>query len=228
MSEQQLAGLIRSGKPSPAITILSNYSGHLHEAGNTMPAANEENILSAGTMEELPVKEGMYVQQGQNIFQIFNTENIWVLLNIFPEAQSLVKPGDKVVITPETDTAMKLKGKIDFFEPLYRTESKTLTARVYLNNSMGMVPIGSQVRARIYAGEEITNWLPKDAILSLGLNKIVFLKTRGGFQAHKVETGFIDQDRVQIISGLEATDSVAANGQFLADSESFISIKKQK
>jgi Cu(I)/Ag(I) efflux system membrane fusion protein len=228
MNEEQLSRLIRSGKSAPSITIYSNYSGHLHEAGNTMPAANEENIMSAGTMEELPVKEGMYVQQGQNIFQIFNTDNIWVLLNIFPEAASMVKPGDKVLITPETDTTMKLNGKIDFLEPIYRTDSKTITARVYLNNSMGMIPIGSQVRARIFTRKEISNWLPKDAVLSLGLNKIVFLKTRGGFQAHAVETGLIYQDRVQIISGLDATDSVAANGQFLADSESFISIKKQQ
>ncbi len=38
-------------------------------------------------MEELPIKEGMYVEKGQNIFQLFNTDNIWVLLNIFPESQ---------------------------------------------------------------------------------------------------------------------------------------------
>jgi membrane fusion protein, copper/silver efflux system len=228
MNEEQLTRLIRSGKASPSITIYSNYSGHLHEAGNTMPATNEEKIMSAGTMEELPVKEGMSVSQGQNIFQIFNTDNIWVLLNIFPEAQSMVKPGDPVIITPETDTSMKLGGKIDFIEPLYRAESKTITARVYLNNSKGMIPIGSQVRARIFTGMKITDWLPKEAVLSLGLNKIVFLKKRGGFQAHPVETGFTYQNQVQIISGLDATDSVAANGQYLADSESFISIKKQK
>jgi Cu(I)/Ag(I) efflux system membrane fusion protein len=140
----------------------------------------------------------------------------------------MVKAGDKVLITPETDTSMKLKGKIDFLEPVYRADSKTITARIYLNNSSGMIPIGSQVRARIFTGNEITNWLPKEAVLSLGLNKIVFLKTRGGFQAHAVETGLNYQDRVQIISGLNETDSVAANGQFLADSESFISIKKQQ
>ena len=178
-------------------------------------------------MEELPVKEGMYVQQGQNIFQIFNTDNIWVLLNIFPESQAMVKPGDPVKITPETDPTMKLNGKIDFIEPVYRRGSKTITARVYLKNSMGMIPIGSQVRARIFTEKEITNWLPKEAVLSLGLNKIVFLKTRGGFQAHAVETGFSYKDQVQIISGLNETDSVAANGQYLADSESFIKVKKQ-
>ena len=228
MSEEQLSKVISSDKPSSTVTIYSNYSGHLHEAGNTMPVSNgnETKTDVSTTMEELPVKEGMYVQQGQNIFQIFNTDNIWVLLNIFPESQAIVKPGNPVEISPETNPSLSLKGQINFIEPVYRTESKTLTARVYLKNTMGMIPIGAQVRARIFTGKEQTNWLPKNAVLSLGIDKVVFLKTPGGFQVHKVETGISYQDLIQIVSGLNETDSVAANGQYLADSESLIKIKK--
>jgi Cu(I)/Ag(I) efflux system membrane fusion protein len=91
---------------------------------------------------------------------------------------------------------------------------------------MGMMAIGSQVRARIFTAKKLANWLPKDAVLSLGLDKVVFLKTSGGFQAHSVVTGLSYKDQIQIISGLNETDSVAANGQYLADSESFIKIKK--
>lgn len=228
MSEEQLNKVVSTNKPSSVVTIFSNYSGHLHEAGNTMPVGTntetKSDVLAA--MEELPVKEGMYVQQGQNIFQIFNTDNIWVLLNIFPESQAIVKVGNPVEISPETNPSANLNGQIDFIEPVYRTESKTLTARVYLKNSMGMIPIGAQVRARIFTGKELTNWLPKEAVLSLGIDKVVFLKTGGGFQAHKVETGGSYEDMVQIVSGLKETDSVAANGQYLADSESFIKIKQ--
>ncbi len=228
MSEEQLIKVIVSNKPSSTITVYSNYSGHLHEAGNSMPVinTNEQKTEVTVTMEELPIKEGMYVQQGQNIFQIFNTDNIWVLLNIFPESQSIVKIGNPVKIVPETNPTMSLSGKIDFIEPIFRPESRTLTARVYLKNSMGMIPIGSQVRAQIFTEKELQNWLPKDAVLSLGMDKVVFLKTPGGFQAHKVQTGLIYENQIQILSGLNATDSVAANGQFLADSESFIRLKK--
>jgi membrane fusion protein, copper/silver efflux system len=228
ISEEQLNKVIRSNKASPTITVYSNYSGHLHEAGNSMPVSNsnEEKKDVSETMEELPVKEGMYVQQGQNIFQIFNTDNIWVLLNIFPESQSIVKIGNPVMIIPETNSSMSLQGKINFIEPVYRRESKTLTARVYLENPTGMIPIGSQVRARIFTGKELTNWLPTSAVLSLGIDKIVFLKTTGGFQAHKVKTGLSYTDRIQIISGLNQTDSIAANAQYLEDSESFIKAKQ--
>jgi membrane fusion protein, copper/silver efflux system len=228
MSEDQLNKVISSNKPSATITVYSNYSGHLHEAGNSMPVITRtiEKTDASASMEELPVKEGTYVQQGQNIFQLFNTDNVWVLLNIFPESQAIVKVGDPVKIIPETNPTMSLNGKIDFIEPVYRPDSKTLTARVYLKNSMGTMSIGSQVRARIFTAKVLTSWLPKDAVLFLGVDKVVFLKTSGGFLAHKVVTGLIYKDQIQIVSGLNETDSVAANGQFLADSESFIKIKK--
>jgi len=228
MSEDQLNQVISTNKPSTTIAIYSNYSGHLHEAGNSMPVSNfsQEKNNSSLSMDELPVKEGMYVEKGQNIFQLFNTDNIWVILNIFPESQGIIKVGNRVTIIPEANPTMILNGKIDFIEPVYRPENKTLTARVYLKNSMGIVPIGSQVHAQIFTGKELTSWLPNDAVLSLGMDKVVFLKSNGGFQAHKVITGLSEKGQVQIVSGLKETDSVAANAQYLADSESFIKIKQ--
>ena len=93
-----------------------------------MPLSNSGETKTDGTalMEELSVKEGMYVEKGQNIFQLFNTDNIWVLLNIFPESQGIVNIGDPVKITPETNPKMSLNGKIDFIEPVFRPEARHL------------------------------------------------------------------------------------------------------
>jgi Cu(I)/Ag(I) efflux system membrane fusion protein len=57
------------------------------------------------------------------------------------------------------------------------------------------------------------------------MDKVVFSKTDGGFKAIKVSTGIVHEKYIQIISGLATTDSVAANAQYLMDSESFIKIK---
>ena len=229
ISERQLRQIISTGKPSFTIAVYSNYSGHIHEAGNTMPGAgnNEQKMDISRVTEELPVKEGMYVEKGQIIFQIFNVDQSWALLSIFPEYQSLVEVGDAVRVIPETVPASNFRAKIDFIEPFYRKENKTFTARVYFNNSKLEIPVGSQVRATIFTGTIRTDWLPKDAVLSLGMDKIVFIKAEGGFKVHKVETGLVYKARVQILSGLTQTDSVAANAQFLTDSESFIKINDQ-
>jgi Cu(I)/Ag(I) efflux system membrane fusion protein len=226
VSESQLEQITRSQKPSLSIAVYSDYNGHIHEAGE-MPKTGIQGIKMdiSTTTEELPIKEGMYVQKGQTIFQVFNTDRSWAILNIFPEYQALVKVGDPVRVVPETAPMKNFRAKIDFIEPFFRKESKTLTARVYFDNRQLQIPIGSQVRSTIFVNAKEANWLPKDAVLSLGVGHIVFIKTGGGFKAHQVETGLSYKDQVQIISGIKLTDSVAANAQFLTDSEGFIKIK---
>jgi Cu(I)/Ag(I) efflux system membrane fusion protein len=223
MSEGQLQEVISTGKMSLTVSIYSNYSGHIHEAG-TMAGIGEpiQRMDLSGTLEPLPIKEGMYLEKGQTVFQVFNTDKSWVLLHLFPGEEGAVKTGDAVRIVPETAPDKGFRGKIDFIEPFYRQGDKTLTARVYFDNSAMQIPIGSQVRATI-SGKPLTgDWLPKDALLSLGMDQVIFVRRDGGFKAQKVITGVAYKDRIQILSGLTATDSVASNAQYLMDSESFI------
>jgi Cu(I)/Ag(I) efflux system membrane fusion protein len=228
MSSQQLQQVIQTKQASFTIAVYSNYSGHIHEsAGASMNTSSEKMKDISQLTEELSLKEGMYINKGQSVFIVYNPSQAWVLLNIFGDNQGLVKKGNSVQIIPETAPNKGFRASIDFIEPFYRKESKTLTARVYFNNSSLKIPIGSQVRAVINGNSKDAYWLPKEAVLSLGLDKVVFHKVDGGFKAHKVNTGILHDEHIQIISGLTATDSVAVNAQYLMDSESFIKVKQQ-
>lgn len=227
MSKEQLQQVVQSGKPSLTIAVYSQYNGHIHESTNGGSMNTE-----AGTMrdislitEELSLKEGMYLQKGQSVFTVFNPDKAWAVLNIYGENQSLVKTGNTVRVVPETAPNKDFRATIDFIEPFYRKESKTLTARVYFNNSSLKIPVGSQVKATIFGNTKEAFWLPKEAVLSLGMDKVVFQKTNGGFKATKISTGIIHQKHIQVLSGLTTTDSVAINAQYLMDSESFIKVK---
>lgn len=226
MSTRQLQQLISTRKATLTVSIYSNAMGHIHEAGlETMDAKGQIQNTATFTAP-LAIREGMYVQQGQKVFSLTNPEKGWVILNIFPENQNLVKVGNPVTITPEAMPEKIFKAKINFIEPFYRPNSKTLTARVYFDNSNFHLPIGSQVRAKILGSTASATWLPQDAVLSLGLYDIAFLKTSGGFVAKKIQTGIRQNSLVQIIKGLEVTDTVATNAQYLTDSESFLKVKQ--
>ncbi|HEX5152828.1 MAG TPA: efflux RND transporter periplasmic adaptor subunit [Parafilimonas sp.] len=226
MSNEQLQQIIQSGKPSLTIAVYSNYSGHIHEAvaGGSMNAetANMKDISLI--TEELSLKEGMYVEKGKSVFTVFNPDKAWAVLNIYADNQQLVKTGNAVRVVPETAPGKDFRATIDFIEPFYRRQSKTLTARIYFNNSILKIPIGSQVKATIFGNTKEAYWLPKEAVLSLGMDKVAFQKTEGGFKAIKISTGITHNNHIQVLSGLTATDSVAANAQFLMDSESFIKV----
>ncbi|MES1220226.1 MAG: efflux RND transporter periplasmic adaptor subunit, partial [Bacteroidota bacterium] len=227
MSNQQLDNILQSGQPSLTIAVYSNYSGHIHEAADRSkmdigPALMKDISLIT---EELSLKEGMYLQKGQSIFSVYNPDRAWAILNIYGENQALVKAGNTVRVVPETGPDKDFRAAIDFIEPFYRKESKTLSARVYFNNSALKIPIGSQVRATIFGNTREAYWLPTEAVLSLGMDKVVFEKSDGGFKVHKINTGIMHKNHIQVLSGLNEKDSVAANAQYLMDSESFIKIK---
>jgi Cu(I)/Ag(I) efflux system membrane fusion protein len=76
-------------------------------------------------------------------------------------------------------------------------------------------------------GVVITNpmkgiWIQKQAMVSIGNKKVVFVKMGNGFKASAIQTGIEMGDYVQVVSGISASDAIAQNGNYLIDSESFI------
>ncbi len=225
MSNQEINRVIQAGKASYKVSVYSNYAGHIHEAGKSGEMAKNQQAGMqdfALTTPELTIKEGMYLQRGQNIFSVFNSNKAWAVLNIFAGQAASVKVGNKVRITPETNSQKDFRAAISYIEPFYREGSKTLTARVYFDNSTMHIPVGSQVKATVFAGNRSANWLPEEAVLSLGMDNVVFVRTGESFIARKIETGIVNKHLIQVLNGLDKNEAVAANAQYLVDSESFI------
>ena len=227
---EQLQQVINTQKTLFTVSVYSSYSGHIHDASNmgmnsTITEAPEMNEAISLTTQELNLKEGMYLQKGQTVFKVYNPNKVWALLNIYPSDQAFIKVGNKVRIVPEAKPDKNFQSSIYFIEPFFRPGNKTLTARVNVDNSALQLPIGSQVQATIFSNPVNAEWLPKEAILSLGLAKVVFVRSGNGYKAQKIETGVSYKNLIQITGGITVTDSVAANAQFLMDSESFIKIR---
>lgn len=232
MSTAQIGTIVRNQKPDYSVAVFSNYSGHLHNAGGgNMQAASSTGMGGTPAANynlsttPLNLKEGMYVQQGQNLFSVFNPARVWASLNIYTEGHSLIKEGQLVKIVPETAPAQPFQGKVNFIEPFYRQETKTLTVRVYFDNTKRQLPVGSQVSATVIAHTPEVYWLPKESVTTLGMDRVVFQKVQDGFRARRITTGISVGGRLQVVSGLRLQDSVAANAQYLIDSESFIKAK---
>lgn len=224
VTETQLDEIIRKQTTFYTIPVYSNYSGHIHDAFNM--TGDKPGGSSPEITRDLLLKEGMYVQKGQPVLTIFNPNRLWAILNIYADNQRQVKVGDQVILVAETAPGKKIRAKINFMEPFFQNTSKTLTARVYFDNTGADIPVGSQVTATISGQKIKAYWLPKDAVISLGLDKLVFRKEDDVFKAHKVTMGLQYKNMVQIVDGLDPEDKVATNAQYLMDSESFIKIKE--
>lgn len=227
---EQLNQVIKTEKPLLKVSVFSHYTGHIHEAGNnnmniSSPKTTAMNEASSITSQEISIKEGMYLQKGQTIFTVNDPSKTWALLSIYPSDQALISIGNKVKIIPEGRPENAFLTSINFIEPFFRPGSKTLTARVNIDNSVLQLPIGSQLKAVIFSAPLTADWLPREAVLSLGLEKVVLIKKADGYKTQKITTGITLKDWTQVTGGISQSDSVATNAQFLMDSESFIKIQ---
>ena len=186
----QLKSLIKNGEALSTVSIFSKYSGHIHETLNAeMNTTAQASAMADATSvitQELSLQEGMYLEKGKIVFKVYNPAKVWALLNIYPADQQLIKTGDKVIITSEAKPGHEITGWIHFIEPVYRLGSKTATVWVNVDNSSFQLPIGSQLQATIYGKSVSADWLPKEAVLNLGIEKAVFIKSGRGYKAHKI------------------------------------------
>lgn len=230
LNKQQVKELKASGKASSIITIYSPFTGHLHDIvpenaqdPQNKEMGNAEMNKPAIPTQELQLNEGMYVAKGQAIFNIYNTENVWALLHVYPESQGAIKLGQKINLEIDGIEDKERQATVSFIEPGVRGTHKGVTIRVSLNNPNNQIKIGAVVKAYINSSKK-AYYLPATAVVSLGINKVIFIKENAVFKAIKVQTGIRSGDWIEII-GISEIDIIAENGQLLMDSEGFIKTK---
>jgi len=221
-TEAQLHQLMQTGKAFYSLPVYSAYDGHVHDVAHSqMVNSSSGEVSDYAQNMPLTVKEGMFVQQGQTMFNVVDPHSLWAVLKIKQADAAKVKPGQAVNLNIP-DQQMVMDGKVNFIEPVLQNSDRSTSIRVYLNNHDHGMKVGSLVQAEIITGPESGLWLPRMAVISLGQTSIVWLKDGSVYRAHAVQTGTQNGEQVQILRGLTAQDSVAQNAQYLSDSDSFI------
>jgi Cu(I)/Ag(I) efflux system membrane fusion protein len=227
MTETQVNEVITTGKSFYSLPVYSPYDGHVHDAPHSQMGGVGDTKTSSNFADNLPltIKEGMYVEKGQNLFNVVDPHMLWAIIKISPADVSMLKLNQPVKITFADIPGKTLNGKVNFIEPVFQQGDKTTTIRVYLDNMDHDLKVNSLVKAEIATGNRNELWIPRSALIDLGQTQVVWLKDRGVFKARQVSTGNINGNDIAIKKGLSVTDTLAANAQYLTDSESFIKTK---
>ena len=156
------------------------HSGHIQQAGSTRShGVITINLHPAWFQIRQPPswttpKRGMYLRKDR----IFSVSTIPTEPKINISLKTLHQSKrQSVMIIPWSQSRSRFKGIISFIEPFFRQGSKTVTARVYFDNSTTKIPVGSQVKGRLLHNR-MADWLPKSAVVSLGIDKIAFKKLK--------------------------------------------------
>ncbi|MCA8088590.1 efflux RND transporter periplasmic adaptor subunit [Burkholderia cenocepacia] len=181
-------------------------------------------VLSApetGVVSELNVRDGAMVAPGQTLAKIAGLSTLWLIVEV-PEALALnVQPGMSVDATFAGDPARHFNGRIREVLPGISTGSRTLQARVEIDNASLKLTPGMLMRVRVAAKETVSRLLvPSEAVIATGRRTIVIAKLGDGrLQPVSVTVGNDVGGDTEVLGGLNEGDTVVASGQFLIDSE---------
>ena len=222
MTQNQISSLANSKKANPKIAIYSPSNGIVIGTETMVTPSNSGMQSINSSTERIELKEGNYVKKGEVVFKLVNTDKVWGIFNITQESSSLIKVNQAIKITSELNDKESIEAKINFIETQFNAADKTNRIRVYLNNNTFKLPIGLRLQGVIKTRSISGVWVQKNALVSTGNKKVVFIKSQNGFKAIPVKTGFEMNGYIQIINGISVNDTIAKNGQYLIDSESFI------
>lgn len=175
----------------------------------------------SGVLSELNVRNGAMVTPGQTLAKVAGTDKLWLVVDI-PEAQALqVRPGMQVQASPAGDASSVMHGTLRELLPGIDTTSRTLQARLEIDNAKGVLTPGMLMRVHVASADQSTSLvIPAEAVIATGKRSIVIVKNaQGRLEPVQIRTGQAVGDDVQVLEGLNEGDIVVASGQFLLDSE---------
>jgi Cu(I)/Ag(I) efflux system membrane fusion protein len=174
-----------------------------------------------GYVIEKPVLLGQRVMPGDPLYKIADLTVVWLEGEIFERDLPAIHVGGEATATFQALPAVERRGRIAYIYPTLNSETRTARVRVELANPDLALKPGMyatlQVSGRVAQGLSV----PRSAVLATGRRNLVFQKAPDGrFVPRDVELGLAVDDRVQILRGLTAGDTVVASATFLIDAES--------
>jgi Cu(I)/Ag(I) efflux system membrane fusion protein len=163
---------------------------------------------------------GAFVEPGTELYVISDLSKLWVQLDVYEADVPYVRLGDTAKLTIE-GVSEAVTGTISYLAPTIDEATRTLKARLDVDNAAGMLRPGAFVNAELslMVGHGLV--LPESAVIRTGTRNIVFV-VHGGehIQPREVKLGPLVEGAYRVDAGVTAGEEVATGAQFLIDSES--------
>jgi Cu(I)/Ag(I) efflux system membrane fusion protein len=176
----------------------------------------------SGVIDDLGVREGMFVKPGMALMAIGQLEHIWVIGEVFERQASLVRIGDRVRMQLDYLPGREWLGQVDYVYPSLNEQTRTAQIRVHFDNPDGFLKPGmfAQMVIATEPGAE-TLLIPREALIRTGSQaRVVLALGEGRFKSVAVKVGRVGEREVEILSGLNEGERIVTSAQFLIDSES--------
>jgi cobalt-zinc-cadmium efflux system membrane fusion protein len=177
-----------------------------------------------GKIVESHVSRGQSVEPSATLFRVADLGRVWIELAVFERELGHITPEDAVEISPQTNLAVVLQGRVAHVGDIIDRETRSGDVRVVVPNTDGSLRPGQSVLAKIHTKTtpSAVLLLPREAVTSVDGKPTVFVEHDAtSVEPRSVTTGARDGARIEITAGLTAGERVAISGVFALKSEIF-------
>jgi Cu(I)/Ag(I) efflux system membrane fusion protein len=176
---------------------------------------------TSGTVIEKFVREGMYVMEGENLYDIADLKNVWMFADVYESEISGVEIGQEVEVTTQAYPDEVFTGRISFIEPVLNPATRTVKIRADFPNPHNTLKPEMYVEAKIKSGQyQNCLTIPASAVINTGHRVVAWVeKEPNVFVPRDVQLGEKLGDYYVVLDGLSEGEMVASQGGFLIDSE---------
>ena len=203
LSDDQIAGIEKSGKVTTVFNMYANTSG---------------------TIMSRRVNEGDYIMQGDVLYEVADLSKVWGLFDAYESDLPWIRIGLKVEFTAQALPGKKFEGKITFIDPFINPMTRVAKVRIELSNPAAELKPEMFINGIVQSslkGDASKMTIPQTAVLWTGTRSVVYVKLPDTeiptFRLREVTLGAAMKDTYVIEEGLAEGEEIVTHGTFSVD-----------
>ncbi len=200
LQPDDVSGIDSSGIPLAELIVRSPVDGYIYEKS---------------------INDGQYAGPDATLYSIADQSAVWLIAETYAPELAGIRVGQSAKVSSESSSSESVTARVAYIYPI--VSEKTRTGKVRLEVTSG----GRSLRPGMYATVTLEEpgasavTIPENALLDGGETKYVFVVIDSThFVPRTVTVGRRGTDRIEIVAGVTAGETVVTNANFLIDSES--------
>lgn len=180
----------------------------------------------AGKIVERAVTLGEMVGPEKTLFTVADLSRVWIWIDIFERDLAHVHREDRVEVRVASQPDRVFSGQVGYVGDQVRRETRTVRARLDIDNRDGALKPGMFARVRLSdphaegGRRRRVLAVPASAVQRQDKEEVLFVELAPGrFERREVQSGVKTSDQIEVRSGLRRGERVVVEGAFLLKSE---------
>ncbi len=169
-----------------------------------------------GLVTQRPVARGERVEAGQMLFTILDISRLWIWIDLHEKDLAVVRVGMPVRIKVTAYPQRTFTARISYLAPELTPESRTVRARVEVDNTERLLKPNMFATVEILSGRSrAVLAVPASALTRVENQDVVYVNFESDhFERRSVSLGQREDDWVEVTRGLKPGEKIATEGTF--------------